>query len=68
MIRQQKNGLRALFAEILVADSTREDEVERTESLADGIYLLFDGAIMSSKVFGNSWPVIAAQKTALTLL
>ena len=68
VIRQQKNGLRALFAEILVADSTREDEVERTESLADGIYLLFDGAIMSSKVFGNSWPVIAAQKTALTLL
>ena len=68
VIRLQKNGLRALFAEILKSDSLREDEIERSESLADGIYLLFDGAIMSCKVFGNSWPVIAAQKSALKLL
>ncbi len=68
VIRLQKNGLRALFAEILKSDSMREDEIENSESLADGIYLLFDGAIMSCKVFGNSWPVIAAQKSALKLL
>ena len=68
IIRQQKNGIRALFAEILKSDSTGEDEMQRTESLADGIYLLFDGAIMSCKVFGNSWPVFAAHKSALRLL
>jgi AcrR family transcriptional regulator len=68
IIRQQKNGLRALFAEILKSDSMGEDEMKRIESLADGIYLLFDGAIMSSKVFGSSWPVIAAHKSALKLL
>lgn len=68
VIRQQKNGLRALFAEILKSDSMGEDEIQRTESLADGIYLLYDGAIMSCKVFGNSWPVFAAHKNALSLL
>ena len=68
VIRQQKNGLRALFAEILKSDSVSEDEIKRSESLADGIYLLFDGAIMSCKVFGNSWPVMAAHKSALKLL
>ena len=45
-----------------------KDELQRAESLADGIYLLFDGAVMSSKVFGNSWPVFAAHKIALELL
>jgi AcrR family transcriptional regulator len=68
IIRQQKNGLRALFAGILKTDSMGEDEMQRTESLADGIYLLFDGAIMSCKVFGSSWPVIAAHQSALKLL
>jgi AcrR family transcriptional regulator len=68
IIRQQKNGIRALFAEILKSDSMGEDEVQRTEGIADGIYLLFDGAIMSSKVFGNSWPVFAAHKSALKLV
>ncbi|MDR3678751.1 MAG: TetR/AcrR family transcriptional regulator [Flavipsychrobacter sp.] len=68
VIRLQKNGLRALFVEILKSDSMTDDEIERSQGLADGIYLLFDGAIMASKVFGNSWPVIAAQKCALKLL
>lgn len=68
VIRQQKNGLRALFAEILKSDLMGKEEIERSESLGDGIYLLFDGAIMSCKVFGNSWPVIAAQNSAMKLL
>jgi len=68
IIRQQKNGIRALFAEILKPDSMGENEVEETEGLADSIYLLFDGAVMSCKVFGNSWPVMAAHKNILKLL
>jgi AcrR family transcriptional regulator len=68
IIRKQKNGLRGLFAEILKSDSMGEEEIQRTETLADGIYLLFDGAIMSSKVFGDSWPVVAAHKSAMKLL
>lgn len=68
IIRQQKDGIRALFAEILKSDPMRNNEVQRTERLADSIYLLFDGAVMSCKVFGNSWPVMAAHESALKLL
>ena len=68
IIRKQKNGLRALFAEILTSDSKGGDELQSAESLADGLYLLFDGAIMSCKVYGDSWPVVAAHKSALKLL
>ena len=67
VIRQQKNEIRALFAEIIKTDATSEAEIQRTNSLADGIYILFDGASMSCKVFGNSWPAIEAQKIALKL-
>ncbi len=68
IIRKQKNGLRALFAEILKSDSMGDDELQSAESLADGLYLLFDGAIMSCKVYGESWPVVAAHKSAMKLL
>jgi len=68
IIRKQKNGLRALFAEIIKSDSVGADELQHAESLADGIYILFDGAIMSCKVYGDSWPVAAAHRSALKLL
>ncbi|MFA6245422.1 MAG: TetR/AcrR family transcriptional regulator [Mucilaginibacter sp.] len=68
VIRQQKNETRALFREILKSDSPGEDEIQRTESLADSIYLLFDGATMACKIFGSSWPAIEAHKSALKLL
>ena len=68
VIRKQKNGLRALFAGILKSGAMGNDELQNAESLADGIYLLFDGAIMSCKVYGESWPVVAAHKSALKLL
>ena len=67
VIRQQKDEIRALFADILKTDATTEVEMERTKSLADGIYILFDGASMSCKVFGNSWPAVEAHKIALKL-
>ena len=65
IIRQKKIETRAFFTEILKSDSMEEDEMQRAESLADGIYILFDGAIMSCKVFGSSWPALAAHKSAL---
>ena len=68
MVRQQKNAIRAFFAEILRSDAMIADEMKKNESLADGIYILFDGAVMSCKVFGNSWPAVAAHKIALKLL
>ena len=68
IIRKQKNGLRSLFAEILISDSMGEEELQSAESIADGIYLLFDGAIMSCKLYGDSWPVVAAHKSALKLM
>ena len=68
IIRKQKNGLRGLFAEILKSDSMGPEALQSAESLADGIYLLFDGAIMSCKIYGDSWPVVAAHKSALKML
>lgn len=49
LIKKQKNHIRALFAEIL--------KPAGKEDLADELYILFDAALVSSKVFGESWPV-----------
>jgi len=68
IIRQQKNETRAFFAEILKSDTMGELEKQRTKTLADGLYLLFDGALMACKVFGSSWPAVEAQKTALEMV
>jgi AcrR family transcriptional regulator len=68
IVRQQKNETRAFFTEILKSGSKGEEGMQRTKTLADGMYLLFDGALMACKVFGSSWPAIEARKSALTLL
>ena len=68
IIRRQKNETRAFFTEILKSNATGEDEMQRTKSLADGLYLLFDGALMACKVYSNSWPALEARKSALELV
>ena len=68
LIQRQKNEIRKLFTEILIENKTGKDAKEKAEKLADGIYLLFDGALMSCKVYSDSWPALVAQKTALSLL
>jgi len=68
LIQRQKNEIRKLFTEILTYGTTGEDAKERAKNLADGIYLLLDGAIMSCKIYGDSWPALVAHKTALSLL
>lgn len=55
-VKKQKDGMRELFREILKpADKER---------LADEIYTLFEGALISNKVHGDPWPVISARKVA----
>jgi len=60
LIRKQKNHIRNLFASIL--------KPANKEHLADELYLLFDAALISSKVFGDIWPVKTARKIAEKLL
>jgi AcrR family transcriptional regulator len=60
LIRKQKNGIRALFTEIL--------KPAHKESLADELYLLFDAALITSRVHRDLWPVKTARKTAERIL
>ncbi|HSC39174.1 MAG TPA: TetR/AcrR family transcriptional regulator [Chitinophagaceae bacterium] len=60
LIKKQKNFIRSLFATIL--------EPVGKEDLADELYLLFDGALATSKVHGDVWPVKTARKVAEKLL
>jgi len=54
IIRNQKNQVRNLFAEIL--------KPLGKENLADEFYLLFDAATVSSKVYKELWPVRTTRK------
>jgi AcrR family transcriptional regulator len=60
LIENQKNQMRNLFAEIL--------QPIGKEALADEFYLLFDGALVASKVYGDIWPVRTAKKIAEKLV
>jgi len=55
LIRKQKNGIRALFAEML--------KPIHKESLSDELYLLFDAALITSRVHRDLWPIRTARKT-----
>ena len=60
LIRKQKDSLRNLFFEIL--------KPAGKEDLADELYLLFDAALIASKVHGNSWPIKTARQVVEKLL
>jgi AcrR family transcriptional regulator len=60
VIQKQKNDIRGIIKEIL-------KEVKK-EKLADPIYLLFEGALIESKVQQDDWPITTAKNTALQLL
>jgi hypothetical protein len=40
-------------------DGTPEEE---TEMMGDAIYLMFEGAIVESKIYRNTWPVKKARR------
>lgn len=60
LIRKQKNNVRGLFSEILRPTGK--------QNLADELYLLFDAALISSKVYGDVWPIKTARSVAEKLL
>jgi AcrR family transcriptional regulator len=59
-IKKQKDGVRRLFAEIL--------RPVQKEDLADEIYILFEGALISNKIHNDIWPVITARNIVNKLL
>lgn len=59
-IKKQKDHVRNLFTQIL--------KPVHKEDLADELYLLFDGALVTNKVHGDIWPVNTAKKIAKQLL
>jgi len=60
LIQKQKNHIRALFSDIL--------KPINKEDLADELYVLFDGALISGKVFGEEWPIKITRKIVKKLL
>jgi hypothetical protein len=54
IIKTQKDHIKKMFREIL--------EPAGKKDLEDEVYLLFDGALIASKVQGNSQPVVTAKK------
>jgi AcrR family transcriptional regulator len=60
IIKKQKDNVRGLFAEIL--------RPVKKEPLADELYMLFDGALITNKVHGDPWPIQTAKNIAEKLL
>jgi AcrR family transcriptional regulator len=64
-IAGHKANLRSFFRDLV-------SEIIKTKSkadqLADSILLLFEGAIVESKIHGDVWPIKSARKTAELLL
>jgi len=60
MIKLQKNQIRHLFADAL--------RPEGKDNIADEMYVLFDAALIASKVYGDEWPVVTARNIAAKLL
>lgn len=59
LIKNQKDQVRMLFQETLAPIGKEE--------LADQIYVLFDGALVTSRVHNDTWPILAAKRTVSQL-
>lgn len=55
--------LRAYFAQL-----TQEHKPFSAYSLADSIYLLFEGAIIESKIYQHVWPITMAKNAVKKML
>jgi AcrR family transcriptional regulator len=60
LIQNQKTQTRKLFVEILKPSGK--------EALADEMYLLFEGALITSKVYGDIWPILTSKKIVEKLI
>ena len=59
MVKEQKDYIRNLFKEILPVSK---------KDLADQLYILFDGAMIATRVQGNAWPIATAKKIVEKLI
>jgi hypothetical protein len=62
-IVEHKSKLRAYFAQL-----TQHYKPIASQSLADSIYLLFEGAIIESKIYQHVWPIVIAKNAAKKML
>jgi AcrR family transcriptional regulator len=62
-VLEHKRKLRRYLHQLLAAVPEQEDA-----SMADTIYLLFEGAIVESKIYQDIWPVKTAKKTVKRLI
>lgn len=60
IITNQKNKVRNLILEVL--------ESAGKQDLADEIYVLFDGAFVTSKVYNDVWPIKTSKNIVKKLL
>lgn len=51
-----------------VKQALPETKQEESEDIGDSVYLLFEGAIIESKIYKDAWPVKTAKKIVKTLL
>lgn len=66
-VLEHKQQVRQLIAK-LVAAALPEQARKQASLLSDTCYLLFEGAIIESKIHRDIWPVKAARKAVETLL
>jgi|AntDeeMetagen681_2_1112603.scaffolds.fasta_scaffold05163_3 AcrR family transcriptional regulator len=67
-IKTHKEAVRALIARLLAAHAATLGEAEPSPADADGIYLLYDSAIVESQNFQAVWPIQSAKRTVARLL
>lgn len=63
-----KTKLRELFQQLMTASLGSDAAPAKTQALADAMYLLFEGALVESKLYRDSWPVKVAKRTVQALL
>ncbi len=62
-IVEHKSKLRALFAQLV-----QWHIPHAPQAMADTIYLLYEGAIIESKIYQHIWPIITAKNTVKKML
>jgi AcrR family transcriptional regulator len=66
-IKEHKTKLRE-YIKGFVTSSLDSSDAEKADTVGDAIYLLYEGAIIESKIFKNTWPVKNAKKMVKILL
>ena len=62
-IRKQKQSLRDMIARLVA-----ENVAGREEHLSDQLYLLYEGALMESYLYGDNWPIRLVKQMAAKLI